>query len=157
MAMSAADVAAVIDSGTVRVPGTPSSNPTSPALMEHLYIRAFIAADVDQSVDGSQGEHAWRALAWSDSVPLVDLLRFGEQRSVPRRPFVIPLATGDTPADAWLGFAITGDAVNPRASTSAQRLMRGGVRVYVCDPKDVTGRLDDRRVMRLRDAYTAAC
>ena len=125
--------------------------------MEHLFIRAFVAVDLDPRDANTVREHAWRALAWSDSVPLADRLRYGEFRSVSPHAFHVPLSDSQAVAGAWLGFSITGDAVNPRASTSAQRLMRGGVRVFVCDPVQLRGGSDASRVERLRESYSAAC
>jgi hypothetical protein len=153
----ARSVSVILDSGTVRVPGSISGSADGPSLMEHLFIRAFVAVDLEPREANTVREHAWRALAWSDSLPLADRLRYGESRIVSPHAFHVPLSDRQTVAGAWLGFSITGDAVNPRASTSAQRLMHGGVRVFVCDPVPLRGGSDASRVERLRESYSAAC
>ena len=147
-------LAVTLDSGIVRIPG---SGTEGPSLMEHLFIRAFVAVALDPGEANSVREHAWRALAWSDSVPLADALRYGESRSVPRHVFHMVWSGAQAPSDAWLGFSITGDAVNPRARTPSQRLIRGGVRVFACDPRQLSGIPDASRVARLRDSYSAVC
>ncbi len=125
--------------------------------MTSLYIRAFIASSISMKDNGHADEHAWRTIAWSDSVPLVDSLRYGERQSIPSQVFRVPVGYRELPENAWVGFAVTGDAMIPRATKASERIIRGGVRVYVCDPKTLLGAADPSRAARLRDAYTAAC
>lgn len=151
-------VGVVLDSGTLRVPGGANTGPTSPPIMRHLWIRAFIAeANVDTSANRIVSEHAWRAIAWSDSTLLADSLRYGEQRSVRPWRYQIRIPGGSLPRGAWLGFSITGDAVDLRETTPAHRVRHGGVRVFVCNPIDVNGHVDANRSTRLARAYSEAC
>ena len=145
-----------LDSGLVRVPGTSGAFET-PFLMEHLYLRAFVAISLDSAQASLAGDHAWHALAWSDSVSVASGLRYGESRALPPLEFRIPIAESGTPPGAWLGFAITGDAVNPSARPPEVRLNRGGVRVFVCDPVGLGGDRDVQRAKRLGGTYTAVC
>ena len=124
--------------------------------MEHLYLRAFVAVDLDSSAALAVREHAWRAVAWSDSIPLAGQMRYGEVSTIPAETLHLTLDAAGPLSNAWLGFAVTGDAVNSRQATTAQRLIRGGVRVYACEHSQLNGS-QTLRAVRLQSAYTAAC
>lgn len=155
-----------VDSGFVVVAGQPAAN--SPTVMRRLFVQAFIAvadSGIQQAAamgSGREQRGAWHILAMSDSVPLADSLRYGERRRVKDLAFVVPLHKTVIPATAWLGFRVTGDAVpiqakfeGPRAEE--RRQVVGGVRVFVCADRSVTGAIDITRAARLRYAYNEAC
>lgn len=145
-----------LDSGIVRVPGAATSS-DSPPLMEHLYLRAFVAVDLDSSAALAVREHAWRAIAWSDSIPLAGQMRYGEVGTIPTETLRLTLTATRPLSQEWLGFAVTGDAVNSRTATPAQRLIRSGVRVYACDQSQLNGSQNVSRTVRLQSEYSGAC
>lgn len=156
-----------IDSGFVLAPGPETPNP--PVVMRRLFIQPFLAVSdttlrADSAAgDGREQRGTWRVLVMGDSVPLVDSLRFGEQHRL--RPLATRLRppASPVPENAWLGFRITGDAVSVEAALAdapRQRetsLFTGGVRVFVCSPVDLRGRVDSARAAQLALAYNAAC
>jgi hypothetical protein len=153
-----------VDSGTVGTPTLRRGTSTGPTLMAALTFRAFVAeSDVATGMAGapdsgaSPKEHGWRLIAQGEAQPLAAELSFGEARPVPPSEFHLVLPQGVNASKAWLGFEIAGDAIDPRVESRARGTMRGGVRVYVCDPRSLAGRLDSVRAQRMRAAYGAAC
>jgi hypothetical protein len=154
----------VVDSGSVGISSLRAGAP-GPVLMARLALRAFVGHDLSNG--GAAGDpivpaasltrgHAWWLDAESTRQPLVDTLRYGEVRRIPRMQFVLPLPTRLS-SSAWLGFEITGDAMDPRAETPARGRTVDGVRVYVCDPHSLGGAIDTARATRLAARYTEAC
>ena len=153
-----------VDSGTVGTPTLRRSMSAGPTLMSTLTLRAFVAeSDVTTAAaaapdpGNSSKEHGWRLIAQGNAQPLAAELSFGEVRPVPRSDFRLVLPRGVEASRAWLGFEIAGDAIDPRVESRERGTMRGGVRVYVCDPRSLAGQLDSVRAQRMRAAYGAVC
>ena len=157
----------VIDSGTVAVPG--EILPSSPPLMSDLYLTAILAVPDSGSLGAVQPpagaapaeRRAWRPVATSDSVHVVNELHYGERVSMPRVRLTIPMSTPPRGV-AWIVYRISGNAIeiNPPSTPggqSEQRAIPGGVRVYACGDMDVSGSLDSTRAANLRRAYGIAC
>jgi hypothetical protein len=154
-----------VDSGHLGVPDLRPGAP-GPVLMSKLSLRAFIGVsrDLRHSQSGARarsdlasGEHAWRVLAESPSRPLADSLHYGEVRPIAPSRWRLALPSAGFGSEAWLGFAITGDAIDPRAESRERGILKGGVRVYVCDPRNLAGEPDSLRAVRLAERYTGTC
>lgn len=147
-----------LDSGTLSVPGSAFTRGGGPVLMSRLRIRPFLAvASSPMTSTRGASEHEWTALASGDSLSVSDSLRYGERYALRSFHWTVELTNRQLPTTAWLGFAITGDAIDPRQSDATRRLLRGGVRVFVCDPTDLEGRIDTARADRLAHNYSSAC
>ena len=144
----------------------PTLRPTAslgPVLASALTLRAFVAQSVESTLSSTTDqdvrprEHGWRLIAQGAAQPLASNLSAGEVRPVSRTEFTVILPRGTDAARMWLGFEIAGDATDTRDDSRTHRPIRGGVRVYVCDPRTLVGVLDSLRVRGLRAAYGAAC
>ena len=152
-----------VDSGTVGTPTLRRAASLGPTSMASLTLRAFVAqSDFARMSPGPLGRDAstgsaWTLIAQGEAWPLATALAFGEVLPVPRSEFHIVLPRGIDTSKAWLGFEIAGDAIDPRVESRARGTTRGGVRVYVCDPRTLSGVPDDARAQRLHAAYGAVC
>ena len=156
-----------LDSGSLSVPGDQALN--APPLMSRLYLTAFLAvldssgfAAVSTGRGQFQERRGWRPIASSDSVLVVDELHYGERRSVSPLDLVIRDTVQSSVEPLWLVFRVSGNTVliDPPAapgSAPARRDHPGGVNVYVCGDRDVTGRLDPPRAAALKRAYGLSC
>ncbi|HEY7233506.1 MAG TPA: hypothetical protein VH539_05110 [Gemmatimonadaceae bacterium] len=157
-----------IDSGSLTVPGTPA--PDVPPVMSNLYITAILAVgDTSSFVVVRPGDsrnaaerRGWRPVAMSDSVRIVDALRYGEQATFPPLRLFVPTTAALPTAPAWIVYRIVGTGVELVAPLTAgdpiRRIEhRGAVRVYACGDNDVRGNLDPARRVGLRRAYGIAC
>lgn len=157
----------LLDSGVIDIPGSAALD--APVLMSQLYLTAFVAvldsqalAVVAPSASGRPSDRrGWRPRATSDSVLIVDALRYGGHRPLPRTEFVLnSISSGAQPL--WLIFRISGNTVEfrpPDAPGGAplRRDLPGGVRVYACGNADLTGRFDGTRAATLKRAYGLTC
>jgi hypothetical protein len=147
-----------LDSGTLSVPGSAPMRVGGPVLMSRLRIRPFVAvASSPMASTLGASEHEWTAIASGDSLSVTDSLRYGERYALRTFHWPVELTNRQLPTTAWLGFAITGDAIDPRQSDATRRVLRDGVRVFVCDPADLKGRIDTARAARLAHTYSSAC
>jgi hypothetical protein len=157
-----------IDSGTVHVPG--EEIPGAPPLMSGLYLSAIVAVTDSSSlaVVGDTGRRryaerrAWSPLATSDSALIRQELRYGETAAMPRIRVSVPGAFANDRRTLWLIFRITGNTVALMAPLTAggpvqRRDLPGGVRVYACGDRDLSGRVDPDRAHILKRAYGMAC
>ena len=144
----------------------PTLRPTAsvgPVLASTLTLRAFVAQSAEPTPSStadrnvSPSEHGWQLVAQGAAQPLASNLSAGEVRPISPTEFTVILPAGTDAARMWLGFEIAGDATDTRDDSRIRRRIRGGVRVYVCDPRTLSGALDSLRVQRLRVAYGAAC
>jgi hypothetical protein len=154
----------VVDSGMIGVPSLVAGAPGG-VLMARLSLSAFVAVQVraerpeddpSERVESLRRGHAWRIRAASTKRLVTDSLRYGQVSPIPSTRFDLALPSA-LDSDAWLGFEITGDAIDPRAKSSARATTAGGVRVYVCDPRTLSGSLDSVRARKLAKAYADAC
>lgn len=151
-----------VDSGMLGMPTLRPAASFGPVLASALTLRAFVAQSAEPTSstadqDAKPTGHGWRLIAQGAAQPLASSLSAGEVRPVSRTEFTVILPPGTNTARVWLGFEIAGDATDTRDDSKTHRPVRGGVRVYVCDPRTLAGALDSLRVRRLRVAYGAAC
>lgn len=146
------ELTAVVDSGRISIPGAKLANP--PVLARNLYATMIIARpDTLQTVTpGVRGDRRrWHPVATSDSVLIVEALRYGEEVPVPRLRFRVQDAAPALAGQRYLVIRISGDAVNYHAPVSAgdqptATLEKGGVRVYSCS---VAAAADSGQVSRV--------
>jgi hypothetical protein len=136
--------------------------------MTDIYLTAYIATlnvgplalAIPDSARFSD-RRGWRAIATSDSIPLVAQLRYGEHRSIHDLRLSLPLPR-PTDSSAWLVFRISGRVVDRRLDYPPRGVPRvgpvgGTTRVYACSDRDLRGSLDTARSNGLRRAYGLVC
>jgi hypothetical protein len=156
----------IIDSGMVTVPGAFTAQ--SPPLMNKLYLTAYLAttniAPMGRATSDSiqyADRRGWRALAASDSLLLIDQLRYGEQRPIGDVQLTLS-AVSAAEGPRWLVFRISGNAVDLRIPYDERGALRVGppgtrIRVYACSDRDLRGQVDTTRSNALRRAYGLLC
>ena len=163
----ATTLAVFLDSGVIAVPG--AFTPESPVMMRDLYVTGYVATSNPIPTGLARGDPArfadrrgWRAIAESDSMLLVEQLRFGERRAIrPVRLQVRDAPSGD--GTYWLVLGISGQSVDLRIPFDENGGLRAGapggrrLQVYACSDRDLNGQVDTARSNAMRRAYGLAC
>ena len=147
-----------VDGGTVVAPGSVGGAPR--VVMRNLHVQALVAR-ASTPVEGAPPE-PWSPLAASESAPLADSLLLGIPRELGPMRFAIARPEGLDPRRAWLVFRIVGQAITTPVRYSdgtevASRAVEGGVRVFACADRTLSGHLDRTRRKKLERAYLSAC
>jgi hypothetical protein len=157
-----------IDSASIAIPGTAIAD--APPVMSQLYLTAIIAVPDSGSlavVRAASGRRpaerrGWRPIATSDSVLLIDQLRYGERARISDIRLLLPATAKLPEGPLWMIFRISGNTVELAAPLVAggqprRHDLSGGVQVYACGDRDLLGKFDAARGASLKRAYGIAC
>ena len=150
----------VIDSGSITVPGELVGDTV--AAMRNFYLTALLVVPRRAGRDGVALPSPWHAEAESDSLFVVEGLRFGERRALGTVRLRIPRPTNLDPSRTWLVFRITGLVTSKVARMEGQRDEAPAprpqrFRVYACADWNLAGRIDRDRARQMRVSYLSAC
>ena len=147
-----------VDGGTVVAPGSVGGAPR--VVMRNLRVQAILA-EASRPVEGAPPE-PWSPLAAAEPATLADSLLLGIPRELGAMRFAIARPEGLDPRRAWLVFRIVGQAVTTPVRFSdgtglPSKAVDGGVRVFACSDRALSGHLDRTRRRKLEQAYLSAC
>lgn len=156
--MAADSVVVRVDSGSLVAPGEAASR--RGAVMRAITMEALLVGAPPK--DHGPLPTPWTPIAVSAAQLAADSLSLGV--SQPLRPirFAIARPTSLDPRRAWLVFRIRADGEATPVHLAdgtllAGRRIVGGVRVFACADRNLSGRVDKRRAARLKRDYLAAC
>lgn len=156
--IAADSVVVRVDSGSIVAPGEAASR--RGAVMHAITMEALLVGA--PAKDHGPLPTPWTPIATSDAIVVADSLALGV--SQPLRPirFAIARPTSLDRRRAWLVFRIRADGEATPVHLADGRLLAGrrvpgGVRVFPCADRNLSGRLDKRRAARLKKEYLAAC
>lgn len=147
-----------VDSGSLVAPGQAASGRR--AVMRAITMEALLV--------GAPAKHhgplptPWTPIAISAAQLAADSLALGVSHPLPPIRFAIARPTSLDRRRAWLVFRIRADGETTPVHLAdgtllAGRRIIGGVRVFACADRDLSGRVDKRRAARLKKDYLAAC
>lgn len=147
----------ILDSLVVHAPGSPGPEPLP--IMQNLRISALLVRIEDAAADS---QSAWRAIATSDSISVVDELSLGQRVVVKGVRFLFASTGPFAPSRTWLVLRITGaalayDPYTLGGRTELRRRISSGVRVFACSDWTIDGQRRAERARQLASAYNATC